>query len=69
MERFAKAVGNVLKRFVERGIEVVDIKEIWIDSSIPLDMIEEMIKKGLVEIPNGIVEIRKGRSVLWKRSR
>ncbi len=69
MDRFAKAVGNVLKRFVERGIDVIDVKEIWIDSSIPLDMIEELIKDGKVEIPDGVKEIRKGRSVLWKRSK
>ncbi len=69
MDRFAKAVGNVLKRFVERGIDVIDVKEIWIDSSIPLDVIEELIRDGKVKVPDGIKEIRKGRSVLWKRSK
>ena len=67
MDRFAKAIRNVLVRFADRGMESVEIQEIWIESSIPQDLIEELIRGGKVEIPEGIKEIKKGKSVVWRR--
>ena len=67
MESFAKAIRNVLMRFREREINVVEIDEIWIETSIPKDFIIELIKKGEVEVPEGIDEIRRGKSVIWRR--
>ncbi len=67
MESFSKAISNVLKRYSERGINVIDIKEIWIDTSIPEDLMLELLKKNEVEVPDGILEIRKDSRVVWKR--
>ena len=69
MENFAKAIRNVLMRFREREMNVVEIDEIWIETSIPKDFIIELIKKGEVEVPEGIDEIRKGKSVIWRREK
>ena len=67
MERFAKAVENVLKRFEEKGFEVVDVYDIWIETSIPMDLIEEVIEKHLVEVPSSIREVKiKGKN-FWRR--
>ena len=67
MESFAKAIRNVLMRFRERDMRVIEIDEIWIETSIPKDFIIELIKKGEVEIPEGIDEIKRGKSVIWRR--
>ena len=69
MENFAKAIRNVLMRFKDREMNVVEIDEIWIETSIPKDFIIELIKNGEVEVPEGIDEIRKGKSVIWRRER
>ena len=69
LENFAKAIRNVLMRFKDREMNVVEIDEIWIETSIPKDFIIELIKKGEVEVPEGIDEIRKGKSVIWRRER
>lgn len=67
VESFSKAIANVLKRYSERGMKVVDIKEIWIDTSIPEDLMIELLKKNEVEVPDGILEIKKDSHVVWKR--
>ena len=69
MENFVKAIRNILMRFREREMKIVDIDEIWIESSIPEDLIIEIIRKGEVEIPEEIDEIRKGKNVIWRRER
>ena len=67
MDSFSKALSNVLRRYSERGIEVVDIKDLWIDTSIPEDLMMELLKSGSVEVPDGILEIKRGSHVVWKR--
>ena len=66
MENFSKALSNILKRYRERGMEIVDIREMWIDTSIPEDLMVELLKKGDVEVPEGILEIRRDSHVVWK---
>ncbi len=67
MERFAKAVENILKRFEEKGLEVVDIYDIWIESSIPIDLIEEVIEKDMVHVPPSIKEVKVRGKNFWRR--
>ncbi len=67
MDSFSKALSNVLKRYQDRGIEVIDIKDIWIDTSIPEDLMVELLRSGKVEVPDGIMEIKKGSHAVWRR--
>ncbi len=69
MNNFSKAVSNVLKRYAERGVDTIDVKEIWIDTSLPEDFLIEMIRKGEVEIPEEIVEIKRGSHAVWRRKK
>jgi len=67
MERFAKAVENILKRFEEKGLEVVDLYDIWVESSIPMDLIEEVIEKDMVKVPPNIKELKVRGKNFWRR--
>ncbi|MCD6450437.1 MAG: hypothetical protein J7L34_08030 [Thermotogaceae bacterium] len=67
MERFAKAIENILRRFEEKGYDVVDVYDIWIESSIPMDLIEEVIGKDMVNIPPSIEEIKVRGKNFWRR--
>jgi len=67
MDRFAKAVENVLRRFEEKGFEEVDIYDVWIETSIPMDLIEEVIRKNMVDIPSNIREVKLRGKNFWRR--
>ncbi len=67
MDSFAKAVTKILKRFVDRGIESVEIYEVWIESSIPIDLIRELIETDAIEFPENLKEITYKGEVIWRR--
>ncbi len=67
MERFAKAVSNVLKRFVDAGMEEIDLYDVWIETSIPMDIIEEVVREKMAEIPEGVKELSLKGKVIWRR--
>jgi hypothetical protein len=64
-ERYEKAISNVLKNFLERGFEKITIEEIWFETSLPKDLILEVLKRGKLEIPSEIKEIKDKNSVVW----
>lgn len=69
MERFAKAVSNILKRFSEAGKETIDLYDVWIESSIPMDIMKEVIEKGMAEIPLEVRELQLKGKTVWRREK
>ena len=67
-EAFAKAVSKVLLRYAQREIKVVDVADIWLDTSIPRDFIIELFRENLVEIPEGVEKVKDGKRILWRRT-
>ena len=69
VERFAKALSKLLRRFVESGRNSVDLFELWIESSIPMDLMEELVRKGEVDFPEELQQISVKGRVIWRRER
>ncbi|WP_041081429.1 hypothetical protein [Thermotoga profunda] len=66
-ERYAKAIEKVLGGIVQREHYDVDISEIWIETSIPQDLIIEIIEKIPLQLPETLHSITLGDKILWKR--
>ena len=56
--RYAEAVENVLKRIPVKNGEV-SIDAIHVETSLPYDLIEELIDEGMVELPKRVNRIIK----------
>ena len=69
MDRFVKAVEKALVKIAERNLKEVDISEIWVETSLPIDFILEILKRGNLKIPDGIHVIKNREEVIWKRSK
>lgn len=66
-ERYIKAIEKVLNNMVEKERVNVDISELWIDTSIPEDLIVEIIKNYQLEYPEALESITYDGKTLWKR--
>ncbi|SHH22524.1 hypothetical protein [Thermosipho atlanticus] len=64
-ERYEKAISNVLQNLANRGLEKVSIEELWIETSLPKDLILETFKRGNVIIPEEIKEILDKENIIW----
>ncbi|MBO8160208.1 MAG: hypothetical protein H0Z24_01110 [Thermosipho sp. (in: Bacteria)] len=64
-ERYEKALSNVLKNLADRGMEEITIEELWIETSLPKDLILETLKRGNVNIPEEIKLITDKETVIW----
>ncbi len=67
-EIFAKAIAKVLIRYVQRDIKTVDITDLWLDTSIPKDLIVELLNENSVPIPEGLEKIKDGKKIVWRRT-
>lgn len=66
-ERYAKAIEKVLTGIVQREQYDVDISEIWVETSIPQDLIVEIIENFPLQLPEALHSITSGRNIIWKR--
>ncbi|MFN3283243.1 MAG: hypothetical protein ACK40Q_03300 [Pseudothermotoga sp.] len=66
-ERYAKAIEKVLGDIVQREHFDVDISEIWVETSIPQDLIVEIIENFPLQLPEALHSITSGEKIIWKR--
>ncbi|MGQ9855243.1 MAG: hypothetical protein ACUVQF_00710 [Fervidobacterium sp.] len=65
-EKYKKAIEKVIQRFSDRGWEEIRVEEIWFETSLPMDLILQVINMG-VTIPSDVKSITHGGKILWKR--
>ncbi len=59
-----KAVNNITTKMEKTEI---GIDEIWIETSIPEDLIVEIIEKYDVQFPNSLTLVTSKKGIVWKR--
>lgn len=64
-EKYRKAVEKVIQRFADRGWEEIKIEEVWFETSLPVDLIIEVINQG-ISIPSEVKLITHGGKTIWK---
>ncbi|QTA37674.1 hypothetical protein JYK00_08065 [Thermosipho ferrireducens] len=68
-ERYEKALTKILKDFANRGIEEVSLEELWIETSLPKDLILEILERKNIKFPDEILKIFDGEKVIWSREK
>lgn len=68
IEKYRKAVEKIIHRFVDKGWEDIKVEEIWLETSIPVDIILQALNAG-VNIPNEVRVVTHKGNVIWKRAR
>ncbi len=58
-EKYKKAIEKVIQRFSDRGWEEIKVEEIWFETSLPMDLILQVINMG-VAIPADVKSITHG---------
>jgi len=66
--RYAAALEKVMMKLVERGFDVIDISELWLETSIPIDLIVEIVEKHQIKFPEGLQVLQFKNQVLWKKA-
>lgn len=67
LEKYARAIEKSLMQIALREKDRADVSEIWIDTSIPVDLIIEIIKSRDISIPQEIKAITDGNKTIWVR--
>jgi len=65
-EKYKKAIEKVIQRFSDKGWDEIKVEELWFETSLPVDLILEVIEKGVV-IPDDVKLITHGGKVIWKK--
>jgi len=65
-DRYAKAI---LSALLKLEMEEPDLSDIWVFTSIPEDLIRELLGKGLVNVPDNVRRIKdnRRRRILYER--
>jgi len=67
VEKYVRAIEKSLTQMVLREMSSVDVSEIWIDTSIPVDLIVEILKTQQLKIPQELQAITNAGKVIWVR--
>ncbi|WP_448522883.1 hypothetical protein [Pseudothermotoga sp.] len=67
LEKYARAIEKSLTQMVLREMNSVDVSEIWIDTSIPIDLIVEILKTHQLKIPEELQAITNAGKTIWVR--
>ncbi|ANQ54468.1 MULTISPECIES: hypothetical protein [unclassified Thermosipho (in: thermotogales)] len=67
-ERYEKALSKVLSNFANSGIETVTVEEIWVETSLPIDLILEILERNKLNYPEEIKEIKYKNEIIWSRN-
>ncbi|WP_448516584.1 hypothetical protein [Pseudothermotoga sp.] len=67
LEKYARAIEKSLTQMVLREMNSVDVSEIWIDTSIPVDLIVEILKTRQLKIPEELQAITNAGKTIWVR--
>ena len=68
-ERYEKALSKVLQNFANRGYEEVTIEELWVETSLPKDLLLELIKERNIVFPEEIKEIKYKNDTIWSSNK
>jgi len=66
--RYAVALEKAMMKLVERGFNVIDVDELWLETSIPIDLIVEIVKKRQIKFPENLQVLRLQSQILWKKA-
>ena len=64
VEKYVRAIEKSLTQMVLREMSSVDVSEIWIDTSIPVDLIVEILKTQQLKIPQELQAITNAGKVI-----
>ncbi|WP_448531630.1 hypothetical protein [Pseudothermotoga sp.] len=67
LEKYVRAIEKSLTQMVLREMNSVDVSEIWIDTSIPVDLIVEILKTRQLKIPEELQAITNVGKTIWVR--
>jgi len=67
VEKYVRAIEKSLTQMVLREMSSVDVSEIWIDTSIPVDLIVEILKTHQLKIPEELHSITNAGKIIWVR--
>jgi hypothetical protein len=67
LEKYVRAIEKSLTQMVLREMNSVDMSEIWIDTSIPMDLIVEILKTRQLKIPEELQAITNAGKTIWVR--
>jgi hypothetical protein len=67
LEKYVRAIEKSLTQMVLREMNSVDVSEIWIDTSIPVDLIVEILKTRQLKIPEELQAITNAGKTIWVR--
>jgi len=67
LEKYVRAIEKSLTQMVLREMNSVDVSEIWIDTSIPMDLIVEILKTRQLKIPEELQAITNVGKTIWVR--
>ncbi|WP_448535347.1 hypothetical protein [Pseudothermotoga sp.] len=67
LEKYVRAIEKSLTQMVLREMNSVDVSEIWIDTSIPVDLIVEILKTRQLKIPEELQTITNAGKTIWVR--
>lgn len=67
VEKYVRAIEKSLTQMVLREMNSVDVSEIWIDTSIPVDLIVEILKTRQLKIPEELQAITNAGKTIWVR--
>ncbi|ONN26569.1 hypothetical protein XJ44_08635 [Thermosipho affectus] len=57
-----------MSNFVNSGIETVTVEEIWVETSLPIDLILEILERNKLNYPEEIKEIKYKNEIIWSRN-
>lgn len=66
IERYKKVLAKIFQRFADKGWEEIKIEEVWLETSIPIDIILEAFNEG-INIPYEVKTVTYKGNVIWKR--
>lgn len=67
LEKYVRAIEKSLMQMVLREMTSVDVSEIWLDTSIPVDLIVEIFESGQIKVPQELQVITDGKKTIWTR--
>ncbi|RKX38571.1 MAG: hypothetical protein DRP20_02735 [Thermotogae bacterium] len=65
--RYIVALEKAMMKLIERGFNVIDVDELWLETSIPIDLIVEIVKKRQIKFPENLQVLRLQKQILWKK--
>jgi len=69
LERYLKAVTNSISKASAQEDGSVDITEVWVNSSLPLDLVLEAINHPDITLPDHVKSLKLYGKEIWKKAK